>query len=50
MQFWNDMLAEFTTDEASTLIELLSRLLTRMEAEPMATMKNAAKQRVPKTK
>ena len=50
VQFWNDMLAEFTTDEASTLIELLSRLLTRMEAEPMATMKNAAKQRVPKTK
>lgn len=35
MQFWNDMLADFTAAEARTLIELLSRMLARMEAQPI---------------
>lgn len=31
MNFWNDMLDEFSTAEATILIDLLSRLLARME-------------------
>ena len=37
VEFWNDMLAEFTAAEATTLIGLLTRLLARMEAEPLTT-------------
>lgn len=36
VNFWNDMLAEFTPAEVATLIQLLTRLLARMEAEPIA--------------
>jgi DNA-binding MarR family transcriptional regulator len=35
MEFWNDMLEGFTAAEATTLIDLLTRLLARMEAEPI---------------
>ncbi|MBK8309145.1 MAG: MarR family transcriptional regulator [Gammaproteobacteria bacterium] len=50
VKFWNDMLAEFTAAEASTLIELLSRLLTRMESRTDGDHENAPKQRAPKSK
>ena len=50
VKFWNDMLAEFTAAEASTLIELLTRLLARMEAEPLAAAERAPKQRARKAK
>lgn len=35
VNFWNDMFEGFTTAEVATLIELLTRLLARLEAEPI---------------
>ncbi|MEZ5565858.1 MAG: MarR family winged helix-turn-helix transcriptional regulator [Gammaproteobacteria bacterium] len=43
VSFWNDMLADFTPTEAGTLVELLTRLLIRMEAEPITTAERPAK-------
>ena len=43
VKFWNDMLADFTAAEATTLIALLTRLLRRMEAEPMTTTQKLRK-------
>jgi len=48
IQYWNDMLANFTAAEATTLIELLARLLTRMEAEPTSTAERPQPQPPPK--
>ncbi len=48
VKFWNDMLAEFTAAEATTLIELLTRLLVRMEAEPITTAERPTMPQTPK--
>lgn len=48
--FWNDMLADFTAAEATLLVELLTRLLLRMEAEPIAAAKRTSRQRAPNAK
>jgi DNA-binding MarR family transcriptional regulator len=42
MNFWNDMLDGFTTAEAGMLIEMLTRLLQRMEATPVDYPKSKA--------
>lgn len=42
INFWNEMLDGFTTAEATILVDLLSRLLTRMEATPVETPKSKA--------
>ena len=34
--FWNEVLEGFTQEEASQLIDLLTRLLVRLEAQPLA--------------
>jgi DNA-binding MarR family transcriptional regulator len=34
--FWNEVLEGFTHEEASQLIDLLTRLLVRLEAQPLA--------------
>jgi len=39
VEFWNDMLEDFTREEATQLISLLSRLVTRMEVEPLRAKK-----------
>jgi DNA-binding MarR family transcriptional regulator len=39
MNFWNEMLDEFSTAEASMLVELLSRLLERMDKAPVEPAK-----------
>jgi DNA-binding MarR family transcriptional regulator len=42
INFWNEMLDGFTTAEATILVDLLSRLMTRMEATPVETPKSKA--------
>jgi DNA-binding MarR family transcriptional regulator len=39
VEYWNDMLEDFTREEATLLISMLSRLVTRMEAEPLRAKK-----------
>jgi DNA-binding MarR family transcriptional regulator len=39
VEYWNDMLEGFTHDEAALLVSLLSRLVTRMEVEPLRAKK-----------
>jgi DNA-binding MarR family transcriptional regulator len=34
VDYWNDLLEDFTNAEAETLVSLMTRLLARMEAEP----------------
>jgi DNA-binding MarR family transcriptional regulator len=41
IEFWNDVLDGFSPEEASQLISLLTRLLTRIEAHPLAASKTA---------
>jgi DNA-binding MarR family transcriptional regulator len=41
IEFWNDVLDGFSPEEASQLISLLTRLLTRIEAQPLAASKTA---------
>ena len=41
VEFWNEVLEGFTADEATQLIALLSRLMVRLEAQPLATAKAA---------
>lgn len=48
--FWNDMLADFTTAESDLLVELLTRLLARMEAEPIPAAQRRSKPRTGKAK
>ena len=39
VEYWNDMLDDFSHEEAAMLIALLTRLVTRMESEPMRAKK-----------
>ena len=39
INFWNKVLEGFSQDEASQLISLLTRLIARVEAQPVETMK-----------
>jgi DNA-binding MarR family transcriptional regulator len=41
VSFWNEVLEGFSTEEASQLISLLTRLMLRLESQPMATAKRA---------
>jgi DNA-binding MarR family transcriptional regulator len=42
MNFWNEMLDGFTTAEATQLVDMLTRLLRRMEATPVEAPKAKA--------
>jgi DNA-binding MarR family transcriptional regulator len=39
IEFWNEVLEGFSPEESQQLISLLTRLLTRIEAQPLATSK-----------
>jgi DNA-binding MarR family transcriptional regulator len=39
VEFWNGVLEGFSAGEATQLIDLLSRLMVRLEAQPLATAK-----------
>lgn len=41
VEFWNEVLEGFSPDEATQLVALLSRLMVRLEAQPLATTKAA---------
>jgi DNA-binding MarR family transcriptional regulator len=41
VEFWNTVLEGFSAEEASQLIALLTRLMTRLEAQPLAVAKGA---------
>jgi len=41
IEFWNDVLEGFSSEEATLLISLLTRLMTRIEAQPFAAPKPA---------
>jgi DNA-binding MarR family transcriptional regulator len=41
IDFWNEVLEGFSSEEASQLISLLTRLMTRIEAQPLAAPKLA---------
>jgi DNA-binding MarR family transcriptional regulator len=41
VEFWNDVLEGFSVGEVTQLIDLLSRLMVRLEAQPLATAKAA---------
>ena len=38
VEYWNELLGDFTHAEVNTLIDLLSRLLTRLEHEPLGAL------------
>jgi DNA-binding MarR family transcriptional regulator len=42
VEYWNDMLDGFTHEETSLLVSLLTRLVTRMEVEPLRAKKARA--------
>jgi DNA-binding MarR family transcriptional regulator len=41
IEFWNDVLEGFSSEEASQLVLLLTRLIARLEARPQAAAKGA---------
>jgi DNA-binding MarR family transcriptional regulator len=42
VEYWNDMLEGFTHEESALLLSLLTRLVTRMEVEPLRAKKARA--------
>ena len=41
LDFWNNVLGDFSTSEVTTLISLLTRLIARIEAEPVGPPQKA---------
>jgi hypothetical protein len=41
IDFWNEVLEGFSSEEASQLVSLLTRLMTRVEAQPLTAQRGA---------